>query len=185
MSLSTVHHAIAGSRFIALLTLVSLAIPAPGLSANRPTDAVPAPRLDRVVAMGLISKKPTQLAVWYTNKFGLRISQIADCGGIFGVLQTSGGPVHLAIFDDERPATQGTCGSHALAHRAIAGTVTRGRCDSRSLFFEVNDFAGYLARLRAAGLEPAAEFDAGGDERAAVFSDPEGRAIGIWGKVAR
>lgn len=116
-------------------------------------------KLVYVGGLVLQAHSPRELARWYTDKFGLSVG-IEYEGGLYGGFRTGDGGFHFGIVPRTDESVQ-------------AGGI--------SITFRVDDFDGYLAQLRANGLQPESE-EHHDEGRFATFRDPEGYEVAIWGE---
>jgi predicted enzyme related to lactoylglutathione lyase len=116
-------------------------------------------RIEYVGGIEFRSESPEALARWYTEKFGLATT-FQYQGGHYGIMDTPAGPLHFGMT----PRKDGS----------------EGVGKNIALTFRVSDFSAYLAQLKAAGLRPLREMQ-DQEGRFAVFRDPEGNELLIWG----
>lgn len=118
------------------------------------------PQLDYVGGLEIGARNPRRLAQWYSEKFGLLMGVELN-GGIYGGFRTDTTSFHFGIIPRKG----------------------RGRSDEGgevNITFHVDDFAGYVAELKERGLEPVGEAH-DEDGHFAVYRDPEGHQLTIWG----
>jgi len=113
--------------------------------------------LQYVSAIFLPADSPAEMARWYTEKFGIAMPNEWE-GGFYGRLP------------------QGTVSF-------MLGVVPRkdgqSRWEGLSIFFAVDDFAGYLEQLREKDLAPY-EVEHTHNGHFASFRDPEGYTVVVW-----
>lgn len=132
-----------------------------GMFGFMPRDEMPASDFTSVGSVVIMSQKPDSVAAWYAEKLELA-TPIKHQGGHYGGFATADGPLHFGVM----PYPEGM-------------PVSRG--GGMAVTFRVKDFDRYLARVKARGLQPIMEHK-DHEGRFATFIDPEGNAIGIWGK---
>jgi predicted enzyme related to lactoylglutathione lyase len=123
----------------------------------RPVAEQQAPGIEYIGGLVLQAGSPRELAQWYAEKLDLPLQEID--GGFYAGLASPAGPVHFGIVSRRADVPHGA---------------------DVSFTFRVRGFDAFLAARRRAGLVPTREMrDAGG--RFAVFRDPEGHELGVWG----
>jgi predicted enzyme related to lactoylglutathione lyase len=106
------------------------------------------------------SHDPKVLADWY-SKLGLETQQMSD-GGYYCTFATASGQFFFGIHPKAKHAP-----------RKSSGSI--------SLVFQVEDFDAYVSQVSERGLKPEkVEQDAEGHY--ALFRDPDGNQITLWGK---
>ena len=118
---------------------------------------MPEARLQYVGGIVIRAADPKALAAWYTDRFGLR-TVLEHEGGYYGGFQTKDGPFHFGI---------------------VKGDSTR--VGNAAVTFRVSGFTAYLETLAHQGLNPSQQ-SSDSEGRFALFKDPEGNEISIWGE---
>jgi predicted enzyme related to lactoylglutathione lyase len=116
-------------------------------------------QLDYVGGLVIQAKDPRRLAQWYSEKFGLLMGVEYD-GGIYGGFRNDTVSFHFGIVPAKDRSRSGEGGV--------------------AITFHVDDFEGYVAELTERGLKPVGEAH---DEEGhfAIYRDPEGHELTIWG----
>lgn len=117
--------------------------------------------LDYVGGLVIQARNPRDLARWYSEKFGLLVGVEFD-GCLYGGFRNDAVSFHFGIVP-----------------RKGQSELREG--ESVKITFHVDDFAEYVAELKARGLQPVGEAH---DEEGhfAVYRDPEGHELTIWGE---
>ncbi len=102
------------------------------------------------------------LAAWYTDIFGIKLEP-ADNGIYWGSIEKLQIGIHPAKGD---------------ASKECDPEVAKGFV----LTFHVNNYKGYLDRLKAKGIVIESAVPAGDFGTFAYFRDPENNKVAIWGK---
>lgn len=117
-------------------------------------------QLDYVGGLVIQARDPRRLAQWYSEKLGLLMGVELD-GVIYGGFRTDHVSFHFGIM-----AAKGRS-------RSADGGV--------AITFHVDNFQEYVAELRARGLVPVGEAH-DEDGHFALYRDPEGHDVTIWGE---
>ena len=114
-----------------------------------------------VGALVIQALEPETLADWYSRYFDLEVSLEHD-GGLFGAFDTERGPFHFGLIPFH--------GNPEIAHpREVIIT------------FRVDNFDQLLKKMKKGGIEPIA-FAEDEDGKYAMFRDPEGNQVSVWGE---
>jgi predicted enzyme related to lactoylglutathione lyase len=149
-----------GLMLALLLTAACAKGQPPAAPAAQPADKAPA-TFDYVGGLALRAKQPKELALWYTQRFGLPVT-IEFPGGVAGGFKAGSMEFAFAIVAAE--------GAHPGSSPGTGYFV-----------LHVTDFDRFLVDAAARGVTP---FERTSDDmgRFASFRDPEGNQVGIWGK---
>ncbi len=113
-----------------------------------------------VGALVIQALEPKRLADWYSRYFDLEVS-LEHEGGFFGAFDTERGPFHFGITPYDGDPDIST-------PREVIIT------------FRVDNFDTLLKRLKREGYEPTASAE-DEDGKYAMFRDPEGNQVSVWG----
>jgi predicted enzyme related to lactoylglutathione lyase len=117
-------------------------------------------QLDYVGGLVIEANDPRRLAQWYSEKFGLLMGVELN-GAIYGGFRSDTVSFHFGIMPRKR-------------------RIKSGESPGVGITFHVDDFDGYVAELTSRGLKPVGEAH-DEDGHFAVYRDPEGHELTIWG----
>lgn len=113
-----------------------------------------------VGALVIQAEEPKQLADWYARYFDFDVS-LEHQGGYFGAFETERGPFHFGIMQFQGDPDLST-------PREVIIT------------FRVDNFDEIVKRMKRDGNDSVA-FAEDDDGRYAMFRDPEGNQVSVWG----
>jgi predicted enzyme related to lactoylglutathione lyase len=117
-----------------------------------------------VVFWELLSKEPEKVSVFYEKIFGWKVQHVPELN--YRLVETGGqGGINGGILKPERP-------------EPWPGNMT--------VYIEVDDLASYREQIRAAGGKILIEEqDVPGMGAYTLFTDPDGRMMGLWKAVGK
>lgn len=121
------------------------------------------PHLQYVGGVSICAEDPGKLAAFY-EKLGISTKPLKEPEGYFGGFQWEKVDFHFGLY--KKGAQKVWCDEAAPTF---------------GVSFRVSDYDGYLKKVVANGLKPFDEMTAP-EGRFALFRDPEGNFISIWGK---
>jgi predicted enzyme related to lactoylglutathione lyase len=126
---------------------------------------VPVAEIQYVGGISICSRDAGKLAEWY-QRFGIGMTHMPDQGGWFGGFQWNEVDFHFGLY--QRGFFEEWCSD------SFEPTPTA------AFSYRVSDFDGYLEKLKLQNIEPF-EIMTAPEGRFAIFTDPEGNALSIWG----